>query len=214
MSDATPEELATQAKKPGVFNIIDVLNNRGYPQDDIEIVLDDNLVYAASKIDESIKEVNKKLDTDPANSELLESRESLIALREQAVQAINAAKYVFTLSGISEGERDKLLTDVQELFPTQYEETVNPINGKISREEIENQERNLLYTLKLWAAHIKKITSPNGDVQTGLTDEEADALRKLLPIAATARISEAIERLRVATAMFVFGTDEDFLAKS
>lgn len=214
MSDATPEQLATEAKQPGVFNILDVLNNRGYPQDEVEIVLDDNLVYAASKIDESIKDINKKLDTDPTNAELLAARESLIDLREQSVQAINSAKYVFTISGISEGQRDDLLTKVQELFPTQYEETVNPINGKINREEIENQERNLVYTLKLWAAHIKKITSPNGEVQVGLTEEEADALRRLLPIAATARISEAIERLRVATAMFVFGTDEDFLAKS
>jgi len=214
MSDVTPEQLANDAKQQGTFNIIDVLNNRGYPQDEIEIILDDNIVYKAAKIDENIKEINKKLDFDPSNDELIALREALIVSREEAVNEINKAKYVFTLCGISEGQRDELLNEVEKIVPVKYEETTNPLNGKVTREEIDDPQRNTIYTLKLWAAHIKKITSPDGDVQDGLTEHEADSLRKLLPIAATAKISESIERLRVATAMFVFGTDEDFLAKS
>lgn len=214
MSEVSPEQLAAEAKKPGVFNIIEVLNNRGYPKDNVDVVLDDNLIYAAVKLDDSIKEVNKKLDVDPANAELIEMRDKFIELRNDAIAAIAKAKYVFTITGISEGKRDELLASVQEAFPIQYEETTNPLTGKVTREEIDNPERNKLYTLKLWAEHIESITSPDGNVQNSLTEQEVESLRKLLPIAAIAKITESIERLRVATAMFVLGTDEDFLAKS
>jgi hypothetical protein len=214
MSDVTPEELAAEAKKPGVFNILNVLNDRGYPKDEIEVVLDDNLIYAATLINEKIKDVDKKLDADPTDKDLMAKREALIASRDEAIANINKAKYVFTLKGISEGAREEMLDAVQAEFPVEYEETTNPLNGKVSREEIDNPERNKLYTCKLWASHIEKIVSPDGQEQVGLSDDEALALRKLLPIAATAKISESIERLRVATAMFILGTDEDFLAKS
>lgn len=214
MSDATPEEMASAAKQPGIFNIIDVLNNRGYPKDEVEIVLDDNLVYAAAKLDESVKELDKKLDFDPDNAELVASREELIALRDKAVQAITDSKYVFTITGISEGKRDEMLNEVEEAFPVKYEETTNPLTGKVTREEISDPERNKLYSAKLWSAHIEKIVAPDGNVQDGVNEVEAEALRKLLPIAASAKISEAIEKLRVATAMFIFGADENFLAKS
>ena len=214
MSEATPEELATEAKQPGVFNILNVLNNRGYPKDEIEVVLDDNLIYEATLISEKIKDVDKKLDLDPTDKDLLAKREALIGLREEAVANVNKAKYVFTIKGISEGAREEMLDEVQVKFPVEYEETTNPLNGKVTREEVDNPERNKLYTCKLWASHIEKIVSPDGQEQVGLSDDEALALRKLLPIAATAKISESIERLRVATAMFILGTDEDFLAKS
>lgn len=213
MSELTPEQLAAEAKKPGVFNIVDVLNNRGYPKDEVDIVLDDNLVYAAARTNEAIKEIDKKLDSSPTDADLLAGREQLINARDAAVKAIADAKYVFTITGISEGKRDEIMTSVQEAFPIQYEETTNPLSGKVTREEVDNPERNKLYVLKLWSAHIEKITSPDGNVQLGLTEDEADALRKLLPIAGSAKITESIERLRVASAMFILGTDEDFLAK-
>jgi hypothetical protein len=214
MSDATPEQLATEAKQPGVFNIIDVLNNRGYPKDDVEIVLDDNLVYAAAKLDESVKELDKKLDFDPENADLIQARESLIALRDEAIKTISDSKYIFTITGISEGKREEMLNEVEAIFPTKYEETTNPLTGKVNREEISDPERNKLYSAKLWAAHIEKIVSPDGNVQKEISESDAEALRNLMPIAASAKISESIERLRVASAMFIFGADENFLAKS
>lgn len=214
MSETSPQELAEQAKQPGVFNIVDVLNNRGYPKDDVEVILDDNIVYDAAILNENIKDLDRKLDSDPSNNDLSKARDALIEKRDALVAQLASMKYVFTIKGISEGEREKMLNEIQEKFPTEYEETTNPLTGKVTREEIDNPQRNRLYSLKLWSAHIDKITAPDGSVQQSLSEDDVNSLQKLLPIAATAKISESIERLRVAAAMFILGTDEDFLAKS
>ena len=59
-----------------------------------------------------------------------------------------------------------------------------------------------------------KITAPDGSEQDGISVEDASELRRSLPIASASKITDAIEKMRVATAVFMLSVDEDFLAKS
>jgi hypothetical protein len=80
--------------------------------------------------------------------------------------------------------------------------------------EIQNPDRDRYFTGLLWQAHIKKIVDPQGNEQEGITVEDAFELRRSLPLASIGKITEAIEKMRAATAVFMMTVDEDFLAKS
>jgi hypothetical protein len=128
MSENTVEEIVTEMKSPGKFKILDVIKDRSFPTEDVDIFIDEQMAYAAASMD------------DP--------------------------------------------------------------------------DRNTLFTELLWQKHIVKITAPDGSVQDGVSLEDVSELRRSLPIAATGKLTEAIEKIRTATAVFMFSADEDFLAKS
>jgi hypothetical protein len=121
---------------------------------------------------------------------------------------------VFHFEGISEGKRQDIYDSTLKKFPMEYEKTRNPYTGKMEKEEIDSIERDRYFSDLLWEAHIVNIVSPDGDEQDGITLEEATALRRTLPAASAARISETIEKLRIASAAFMMSLNEDFLAKS
>lgn len=216
MSDATVDELVEEAKAPGVFNIVSVLKEHALPKDTVNVYLEEQAAYDASIIGERIEEINK-LDASSGfqlEKKLKDELESLTKNRESLVEKMAANKYVFTISGISEGKREELLNAAIKEFPIEYNETKNPITNEVTKTEIDSQERNDLFTEMLWAEHIEKITAPNGDVQENLTLKDVQEIRPALPIAAVGAITEAIEKLRIATAVFMMKVDEDFLAKS
>jgi hypothetical protein len=133
---------------------------------------------------------------------------------DKAVKELEKSKYVFSLSGMSEGKRVELQEKSLEKFPLQYDETKNPFTGEITKQEIEDKQRDRYFTDLLWAESIKKITDPQGNVQEQITLEDVSSLRDLLPIAATGAITQSVEKLRISTAVFMASVDEDFLAKS
>lgn len=206
MSDATVEEIVTEAKKPGVFNIIEVVKGRAYPSDSVTVYFNEDIAYKAAKLNERIKEEAGTLSS--------EEYAELDAELKDAVAALEAEKYVFEIKGISEGRRAELLELSIAQFPLEYDEQKNPFTGEVTRTEREDRGRDALFTNFLWAEHISKIVAPNGDEQNSITAEEVRQLREALPLASAAAINEAIEKLRVSTAVFMASVDEDFLAKS
>jgi hypothetical protein len=210
MPEKSVEEIVEEAKKPGVFKIIDAIKERAYPQDDVVIYLDEQSAYLASQVQEKIDELSKKSFSDSVEKEL----EKLYSERDVFVEKMNNSKYVFTMVGISEGRRDDLLKEAMNEYPMEYSDETNVFTNERKKVEIENSERDRMFTNLLWRDYVMKITSPGGDIQEGLTITEIEELRRSLPIAATGKINEALEKLRVASAMFMMNTDEDFLAKS
>jgi len=204
MSEKTPIELSEEAKKPGKFNIIDVVKDRAFPEEVVHVYVNDDVAYKASQV----KDLMEKTDPEDERYAKLQAQfDSLIA-------EMDLSKYTFTVKGISEGKRDELYKVATEKYPLEYNETKNVYTGEISREEIESEERDSLLTSLLWSAHITKIEAPNGDVQDFISPEDAMELRSSLPIASNALINKSIEKIRAATAMFMISVDEDFLAKS
>ena len=206
MSDATVEELVNEAKKPGKFNIVNVIKERAYPSDDVVVYLDEEVAYRAAKLQERLR--------DEAATLPEEEYAALDAELNAAVEELESKKYVFSIRGISEGRRGELLELSIAQFPLEYNEQKNPFTGEVTRTEIEDRGRDSLFTNFIWAEHIVKIVSPEGDEQESLTAEEVRELRDALPLASAAAINEAIDKLRVSTAVFMASVDEDFLAKS
>lgn len=218
MSDSTLEELVEAAKAPGTFSIINVLKERAYPAEEVEVFIDEDVAFLAAQVEEEITFANTRLDANAADAELLETimseRDALIAKRDEMVKSMGGNKYIFSISGISEGLREDLYKKSVEKFPVEIIKKSNSFTGQDESSETENPERNRLFTNMLWSSHIKKITAPDGATQDGVTFDDALELRRSLPIASSSKITESIEKLRTATAVFMMTVDEDFLAKS
>lgn len=216
MSDKDVIELVEEAKKPGVFNIINAIQDRAYPSDSVVVYLDEQTAYEASDVQDKIVELDKRMDgIDPVlfgglDKELAELKKQ----RDVLVEKLESKKYTFIIRGISEGQREDLLEEASERFPIEYEENKNPFSGEVNKKEIENSKRDRFFTNLLWVEHITKIVDAEGNEQTGISLEDVEVLRRSLPLAAIGNITGAIEKLRIATATFMFAVDEDFLAKS
>ena len=204
MSETNPVELAEEAKKPGKFNIREVINDRGYPEDEVVVYLDETIAYKAA----TVKAEMEATDASEKKYKILEGQ------LDKLVEQLQESKYVFSIKGISEGKREELYKLSVNKYPLQYSESKNAFTGETKKEKIESEERDELFTSLLWSAHIVKITAPNGDVQENLSPEDADALRKSIPLASNAALNKAMENIRASTAVFMMTVDEDFLAKS
>ena len=209
MAEKSIEEIVEEAKKPGTFNILDALQDRAYPREQVTIYLNEQLAYDAAQLQEEIDELSKS-----KSLEVQDEIDELIKNRDELIEKLESEKYIFTIVGISEGIREDLMNESAEDYPLEYKEIKNPLTGENIREEVENKERDRIFTNLLWVNQIEKIENSNGDVQNKITLKDVEALRRQLPIAGIGAITQAIEKLRVATAVFMMTVNEDFLAKS
>lgn len=202
-------KLAEDAKKPGTFSILNVLKERAYPKDEVNIFLDEQSAYDASRIQEKITELSKSADL-----QVQDEIDALIAKRDELVALIENSKYVFHISGISEKARAEAYEKSVEKFPVEYEESKNPFSGEIVKKEIEDKDRDRFFTNILWTLSIEKIVAPDGSIQSEISFEDVTSLREMLPLAAASIVNQSIDKLRTSTALFMISVDEDFLAKS
>jgi hypothetical protein len=205
MSESTPEELAAEAIKPGKFSIVDAIKGINHPTDTIVVSLDENTAYLASLVKEKIANIE---------DEISDERAPLEAKLKQLVAKLMESSVAFTIVGISEGDRDAMLDRAKDKFPLEIKRELNPLTREFSESEIANQDRDSHFTNSLWQSHITKIVSADGSEQNVITNNDVTAMRKELPLAAVAKITEGIEKLRIASAVFMMETNEDFLAKS
>lgn len=202
MSDI--EQQVEEAMAKGKFSIVDAIRNRSYPKDKVFVYLDEQDAYDAAKLDEEIK------NTEASTPEY----DVLVSKKDELLKQIDANKYVFVISGISEGDREKLQLKSAETYPIEYAENKNQLTGEVTRTEVSSPERDRLFTNLLWVSSIKEVIAPDGSTQDTITLEDVFEMRQSLPIAATGTITESIEKLRISTAIFMMKVNEDFLAKS
>lgn len=208
MSNKNVQELVEEAKSPGTFNILDAITDRAYPKIDVSVYLNEQVAYDASLLNDKLKELQKKSLSDAVSKEIEKIEQQISELTEQ----LEKSRYVFTIQGISEGQRQDALDECHEEYPLEYIDGTGLSIGK--RVEKESPERDAMFTAKLWAMQVVKIVSPDGAIQSGLSYEEVVQLKRALPLAAIGKINEALDKLRISTAMFMLSVDEDFLAKS
>lgn len=211
MSESTVEQLVEAAKAPTKFSIISVLQERAYPTEEVIVYLDEQTAYKAYAVEAELKADKEKIDFDEELEKRISDNEAKL---EKLMSKMAESRYVFTIKGIPEGKREELLLAAEAKFPVEYEEEKNPFTGETKRVEIENRERNRLFTNMLWSANIEKITAPDGAIQENISLEEISEIRAALPLAAIGALNESIEKIRAATAVFLYSVDEDFLAKS
>jgi len=218
LSDEEIIEIVEKAKKPGTFKIVDVVKNRGYPKDQVDVFLDESVAFQAAEINEAINSIAQEMDKSGVDkktlNDLLKRREDILDAREKLLEEMGESKYVFHLTGISEGKRQDLFDQAVKKYPIKTVNKMNQVTGELEDKEVENIDRDRYFTSLLWEAGISKIVSPDGDEQDGITFEDAEELRRMLPLASLTTITEALEKMRAATALFMMSVNEDFLAKS
>lgn len=216
MSDI--EEIVEKARKPGTFNIVDVVKGRSYPTDTVDVFIDENVAFQASELDAAIVKISETMDKKNLDKKTLDGflkkREEILDRKEKLVEEMGGTRYVFHLTGVSEGKRQDLYDKAVEKYAVEYEKNRNAFTGEAEKVELENVERDRYFTSLLWEASVVKIVAPDGDEQTSINYEEALELRRSLPLASASAITEAIEKMRAATAIFMVSVNEDFLAKS
>lgn len=209
-------EMVDQAKEPKTFNIINVLAERAYPTEVVEIILDEENSYKASVVKSKLEDLDKKIASKNPSAQQKEARDKLIEELDALVEQIEKSKYHFHIKGISEGKREKLISEATKKYPVEYEkgaELSALLGGNSEPREKPSPERDQLFTDFLWRDQIEKIVDPDGNEQTNLTYNEIRALRDNLPLSSSAKINRSIEKIRSATALFMMETGEDFLAK-
>jgi hypothetical protein len=207
-------EVVDEAKKPGVFKIVDVLKDRAYPKMEVTVAVDEEAAYKASLIKEEIAKLDLKFAKKEKSSKDAEREEKLTAEHEALMEAIKSSSFTFHLEGISEGRRNEIYKNCVKRYPLEYEREIDISTGKMEKIEKVSTERDALFTDFLWEACITKIVNADGDEQVGVSYTDVRTMRDQMPLSATARINESIEKLRVASAVFMMEVDEDFLAKS
>ena len=217
MSEDTEKEiieLAEAAKAPGTFNILNVIKEASHAKDDVVVYIDENAAYIASKIkdefDETQELIDGQVDVELNTKKLEELRKKL----DEAVVAVQKSKYVFTVSGMSEGKREEIFNKAKEEYPIEFREERNPITQEITRTELESEDRDKYLTNLLWSASVVKITAPDGSIQENISLKDAGEMRLNLPPSVNVLVNQAIEKVRAASALFLMTVDEDFLAKS
>jgi hypothetical protein len=209
--------MVESAKKPGVFNIVDAVKGRGYPTTEIDVFLDEDVAYMAAEIEAELVRLGGEMDKVSDSKELgrmTEVYEKFVEKKDAIIQDMGGTKYTFHLRGISEGQRNDLYDKAVELYPLKFDNDRNPLTGESNKKEVESEPRNKYFTDMLWSAYIVKIVAPDGSEQVGISVEDAKELRRSLPIASASKITESIEKMRAATAIFMLSVNEDFLAKS
>lgn len=216
---SSQEEIAESveaAKAPGTFNIIQVLQERGYPKSEVEIYMDEAAMYEMSTLAEELEELDKLVARKSETEKQKSVREDLINKRNDSYARLMASKYIVHLTGISEGKREEFYKQAVKKYPVEYQTQsgISSLLGTDSgRVEKDSPERDALFTDLLWQGHIEKIVNPDGDEQTEFAYSTIRTMRESFPLNAMVKINEAIEKLRAATAIFTMETGEDFLAK-
>lgn len=209
-------ETVEEAKSSKSFSIVNVLAERAYPRTQVSVVLDEGTAYEAALIKEEIEALEKKIGSKNSSleqkSKLEESHEELERLTSKMMESL----YTFHIRGISEGKREEISKEARKKYPIEYDKNseVSALLGNNNDpKEKASPERDNLFTDLLWKEHIEKIEDPEGSIQDTIAYNDIKALRTNLPLSALAKINNAIEKVRTATAVFMMETGEDFLAK-
>lgn len=134
MSDTEIQDVVTEMKSPAKFKILDVIKDRAFPVQEVDIFIDEETAYVAASLDADIKKLNdaadKSASDEKALKEITEKREALISEREALVKQIGGNCYKFTITGISEGTREDLLKLAMDKYPMQYRNDTNAFTGE------------------------------------------------------------------------------------
>lgn len=206
VANAEPEEERDPLTPEG-FSFIDVLNERDYPKDTVELAMDEVAAYEMGKI---VLRINALPDGDDS-----EELERLLAEAERYQARIDKSVYRFSLTGVS----DDTITDLQEIASAEFEPKKKPIKAASGRiERILPQHEQAAYlryfnALNL-SVHIEQIVHlSTGRVMTAPPVDEIAIFMDKAPTSQKMKLQIAINGLRATAEDFERRIDADFLAK-
>lgn len=160
------------------FDLLDALAGVTHPESEVNVYLDDSLMYL---IDQTNAEIRKAeiLGKQDVKATL---EEKLATLKEQAA----GVRFTFKIRAIPREVHTSIITETEKEHPDSKD--------FLGRPEA-NPERDEYFSNRFWAAHIVQVTSPSGATQEGFTPEYAKAFRGQAPRSAINAIQKAIDSL-------------------
>lgn len=207
MGDNITEIDAAKAKaesmtNPGTFSIAERLSNRGLPEEDVPVYLDEKAGWELIRLEE------KHADA-ASDEEAVEIEAKMAKVRAK----LASSRYLFTVRGMTNETYDKLIDQVEEEYPKEFTEEFNPLTGGKSKVLIPNEGRDERFNLLFLAESIAKITDPDGAVDSNIDDVAMAFIRNQAPLDALDRIMRMATRMRMASEWMEQLEDEDFSPK-
>lgn len=194
-----PREIAEEQSKPGKFSLIDRLQNRGLPSEDVDIYLDEKLGWDLIRLEEKHNSAKK-------DSEVREIEAKIKRVRRE----LQDSRYVFRVQGMTSERYDELIEKAYTSHPKEEAEQLNPLTGEKTMVEVPSEERDKLLNHLILEESIVSVTDPDGNVDDNITLETVAFLAKLGPLDGLRRISELAFRMRMAVEWMDVLQDEDF----
>lgn len=195
----TPEDIATEMSKPGKFSLIERLQNRNMPTEDVDVYFDEKLGWDLMRLEEKLANTKKHDEANAINDKI-----------KRVKAELEKSKYVFTLQGVDNERYDAIIAESEESFPNEYEESANPLTGQKTKVLIENEERDALFNTLFLAECITKVTDPDGGYDDEIGPEVVSWIKKRAPLDGIRRITELAFRMRMAASWMDGMQDEDF----
>lgn len=176
---------------PG-FNLLDVLQGRGYPTDSVVIYLDETVAQRIGKLRKRITEETLSVD------------DMQIVQDDLAAAVEDAKKSAYTVHGT--GRARQVLQDALKTANKKY-----PISRNFAGQVEPDDDRDEYFNSLLWVAQITKIVNPDGEELVEPTLADVEALRGNAPTWSLNQIETMLAELRDAGADFEYTKQsEDF----
>jgi hypothetical protein len=187
-------EIVKEARKPGNFNLVDVIKDRAYPGREVTVYTNADAAFKLVELDEQMTRVG---DSDLELFNKLESDAQ--ALAEQ----LEASKLVFKMRGVGQGVIEEITDKANVLYKTPEEE------------DHDSEGWFRFYVTALVASNIVRVTDAEGNVdEHQFTVDEMLAIRNNLPADSWAVLVNTMQKLTLASGYFKGLTDAGFLPKS
>lgn len=189
-------ELVREAQKPGVFNLAEVIKDRGYPQKDVSIYIDGEAAFQLVELEDRMQ----------ALSEAQKSTEDYTKLEEAATalaERLQSSKLTFTMRGVGQGVVERVTERADALYK------------KSSDEDEYASEWFRYYVTSLVASNVVRVTDSEGNVDERVFGfDEMLEIRNNIPAEAWGVLVNTMQKLTLATGYFKGLTDAGFLPKS
>lgn len=201
MTELTPEQMAQNASQPGVFSLIERLQGRNMPTEQVSIFIDEAAAWEVQQLEE---EAATTRDED----QLAE----LEAQIEAARAAVKASEVVFTMRAVSSKVYDELIDQTYASFPKKFEKVVNPMTGRTTQELIASPDRESLFNRIYLAECIVSVKMGN-DIDDSITPEWVKQFEDFAPLDALRLVTTTAYKLRMSSEWMDHYQDEDFSPK-
>lgn len=158
------------------FDLFAALAGRGYPEENVDIYLDEKVAHEIEIADEALQILSGKGD--------FESYKSLEEKRNQLAAKVKETKLTLTVRGTS--REDKLA--MQDEFTERCKDKV----------KLPENRRGEEFALLTWVDQVVEIKDPAGE-EIPVTEEVLRAFRLQAPDACIARIDKAIKRINTVS---------------
>lgn len=198
---------------PSNFSFYDMMSGVSYPKDSITISLDEAAAYDSMKIMEDFETAKQsEMSATQAKKAVKEFEKRIAELTER----VSTKSATFDLTGVASEMVETAKESVDELFMDKRKQR-KLADGSLQKYLPEDQQQAYFRMLNatIYALYIERVTyNENGAVFVAPDPDMIAHFYDTAPDGAKAKLTEAIQKLRVAAGQYESLIDEGFFQKS